>query len=334
MIAVVGATGTMGRLLVAELTSRSEPGPRSGPASGSDPESPPSVVRSATDLASRGELVRAVAHNPEAVFAGRPGVEAVAADVATPDGAARAVAGARVVVSAITGFASPAGVMGIDSAANQALARAAAAAGVEHFILLSVGRAAPDSPIDLFRAKAQAEQAVRDSGVAWTIIRPTAYAETWLGLVGGPLVATGKTMVFGRGRNPINFVSALDIARFVRRAIEDPTMRGEVVEVPGPENLTIHDLIRLVENVSGRQGTVSHIPRTAMRIFSRLLRPLNAMRAGQMAAAVMMDTADMTIDGPAIRAAYPSIPMIRAAEVAGTMFGGARVTGDRQVAPG
>ena len=37
--------------------------------------------------------------------------------------------------------------------------------------------------------------------------------ETWAGLVGEPLVETGKTRIFGRGGNPINFVSADDVAR-------------------------------------------------------------------------------------------------------------------------
>ncbi len=294
MIAVVGATGTMGRLLIPELLSRQ---------GGSGPEP-----------------LRAVAHDPASALVRQPGVELVAADVATEAGAARAVAGARVVVSAITGFSAPAGVTGIDAAANRILIRAAARAGVEHLVILSVRGADPGSRIELFRAKGQAEQAARESGMAWTFIRPTAYLETWLGIVGGPLVTTGKTMVFGRGRNPINFVSAFDVARHVQLAIEDPEMRGCILDVPGPKNLTIEELIRLVEAVSGRTAKVSHVPRLALPILSSAIRPFNAMRAGQMGAALMMDTADMAVDGAVIRAAQPSIAMTDALEVACRMF--------------
>jgi uncharacterized protein YbjT (DUF2867 family) len=290
MILVAGASGTLGRLLVPLLVARREP-------------------------------VRVVTRDPVAAASRLSGVELVAGDVTRPDDARRAVQGARVVVSAITGFASPAGTQAVDAAGNHVLAQAAAAAGVEQLILLSVAQASADHPVALFRAKFAAEQAVRASGVGWTIIRPTAYLETWLGLIGGPLVANGKTLVFGRGRNPINFVSALDIARFVGLAIADPSLRGQVVDVPGPENLTLDQLVEITETVCGRSGRVSHTPRAVMRLLSVALRPINRMRAGQIQAALIMDTRDMTVDGQAARAAYPSIPMTTASTVAERLFG-------------
>ena len=202
MIVVAGATGTLGPLLVPLLVAGGEP-------------------------------VRVVTRDPER---GRrfEGVEVVGADVCTPEGAREAVAGARVVISAITGFASPAGVRAVDERGNRMLANAAADAGVERFILVSVAQAAPDHPIELFRAKAAAEAAVRSSGIAWTIVRPTAYLETWLGIVGGPMVASGKALIFGRGRNPINFVSAVDVARTIEHAVAAPIEARQTIEVPGP----------------------------------------------------------------------------------------------------
>ncbi len=194
------------------------------------------------------------------------------------------------------------------------------AAGVERFILLSVLGATVEHPIELFRAKADAERIVRSSGLAFTFIRPTAYLETWLGLLGGPLMSTGKTRVFGQGRNPINFVSALDVARFVDLAVTDPSMAGKAVDVPGPTNHTLDQLVGIVQSVSGRTGAVSHSPTMVMRLLSVALRPINPMRAGQVSTAVVMDTADMSVDGPATRAPYPAIPMTTAVEVATRMF--------------
>ncbi len=289
MIVVAGATGTLGPVLVPLL-------------------------------AATGEAVRVVSRNPDAAAAQLPGVEIVGADVTRPDGARRAVEGARVVVSAITGFTSQAGVQAVDAEGNRVLARAAADAGVEQFVLFSVHQAAPDHPMELLRAKFAAEVAVRETGIAATIIRPTAYLETWLGLVGRPLVETGKTVVFGRGRNPVNFVSALDIARATELAIRDPSMRGRAIEMPGPENLTLDDLVAIVRAATGIEGRVSHTPLPAMRVLSRVLRPIKPVMARQIATAVVMDTRDMAVDGPAVRAAVPSIPMTTAAEVAGRMF--------------
>jgi hypothetical protein len=48
------------------------------------------------------------------------------------------------------------------------------------------------------------------------------------------------------------------------------------------------------------------------------------MRAQQIAAALVMDTREMAVDGPTIRAIDPSIPMTTAAEVATAFFGAAR----------
>ncbi len=289
MIVVAGASGTLGPVLIPLLVGRGEP-------------------------------VRVVTRDPHAAGRKLSGVELVAGDVTRPADARRAVEGARVVVSAITGFASPAGLQAVDAEGNRILVEAAAAAGVEQFVLLSVAQASADHPMALLRAKFAAEQAVRASGVGWTIIRPTAYLETWLGLIGGPLVAQGKTLVFGRGQNPINFVSALDVARFVDLAIADRSFRGKVVEVPGPENLTLDQLVEITRAASGRSGHVSHSPRAVMRLLSIALRPINRMRAGQIAAALLMDTLDMTIDGPTVRAAFPSIQMTTAAVVAERLF--------------
>lgn len=290
MIVVAGASGTLGPLLI------------------------PLLVAS-------GEHVRVVTRDPDAAARKLPGVELVAGDVTKPDTARRAVEGARVVVSAITGFASPAGTQAVDVEGNRVLADAAAGAGVEQYVLLSVAQASADHPIELFRAKFAAEEAVRACGIGWTIIRPAAYLETWLGLLGGPLVANGKTMVFGRGRNPINFVSAFDVARFVDLSIVDPSLRGQVVDVPGPDNLTLDQLVEIVETTCGRSGRVSHSPRAVMRLLSFALRPVDRMRASQIEAALAMDSRDMTIDGRAVRANYPSIPMTTAATVAGQLFG-------------
>lgn len=290
MIVVVGASGTLGPLLVPLLVGRGEP-------------------------------VRVVTRDPHGAAGRLDGVELMVGDVTRPEDARRAVEGARVVVSAITGFASPGGVKAVDEDGNRTLATAAAAANVEHFVLLSVGGAAADHPIPLFRAKHAAEEAVRASGIDWTIIRPSAYLETWLGIIGGPLVGTGKTLVFGHGENPINFVSAFDVARFVDLAISDPTRRGQVVEVAGPANLTLNQLVDTVERASGRTGRVSHSPRAIMRLLSVVLRPINGMRAGQVQAALVMDTTNMALDGHAARPADPAHPLSEAADVAARMFG-------------
>jgi uncharacterized protein YbjT (DUF2867 family) len=154
-------------------------------------------------------------------------IQTAEGDVRSPAALERAMSGVTTVISAISAFGRGAGsTRTVDWEGNRNLIRVAEAAGVEHFILISVHGAALDHPIELFRMKYLAEQLLTASTLSWTILRPTANFETWANLLGEPLLETGKTMVFGRGENPINFVSVRDVARFVQLAVVDPTLRG------------------------------------------------------------------------------------------------------------
>ena len=231
--------------------------------------------------------------------------------------------GVRTVISAINGFGGEGalGVKAIDRDGNVNLIDAAEAAGVEHFVLVSIQQAAADHPIELFRMKAAAEQRLRASRMAWTMVRPTAYQETWLEIVGRPLVTTGSTRVFGRGQNPINFVSAGDVARIVDVAVTDPTLRGDSVDVQGPENLSFDEFVETVRTTTGATGSVNHVPLPMLRMMSVILRPIKPVLAGQMAAAVVMDTRDMTADTTERARSFPHIPSTPLRDVAARQLG-------------
>ena len=246
-----------------------------------------------------------------------PRVQTVTGDVTDPRTLAQAAAGAGTVVSAITGFGPARDVSPrtVDWQGNVNLIRAAKAAGVEHFVLLSVCQAAVDHPIELFRMKHRAEEELRASGLAWTIIRPTAYMETWLRVLGDPLLDTGTTRIFGRGENPINFVSAHDIAGLVDLAVTDLAMRGVTVDACGPENLTMNQVVETFQTATGATGKVSHVPLPMLRVMSAVMKPFNPTMAGLAEASVVMDTRDMTFDASDTRGRYPSVPMTRLADV-------------------
>jgi uncharacterized protein YbjT (DUF2867 family) len=245
------------------------------------------------------------------------GVEIVEGDVRDLAAVRRAVAGTQTVISAIQGFAgtkngSPAT---IDRDGNRNLIRAAREAGVEHFVLVSVKDASPNHPADLMRMKYAAEQDLRASGLAWTIIQPTAYMETWCEVLGRPLLVKGKTQVFGRGRNPINWVSTTDVAEFVVLATVDRALRSEVIEAGGPENLTMTAFVDNFRTETGSSGTVGHIPPVAMRLMGVAMSFVNPEMARQIQMGVIMDTRPQAFDASETRRRYPSIPLTHLAEV-------------------
>ena len=219
------------------------------------------------------------------------------------------VRGADTVVSAVHGFAGPGGVSpaSVDRAGNANLIEAAARAGAA-FVLVSVVGASPDHPIGLFRAKYAAEETLRASGVPWTIVRATAFVETWATIMRQPLVTSGKIPVFGRGDNPINFVCATDVAALAERAVTDPGLRGQVLALGGPDNLTFNQLAVIVQETAGRRGTVRHIPRPALRAVAGLTAAVKPALARQARAALAMDLLDMTFDSAPTRRAFPDLP--------------------------
>ena len=264
MIAVAGGTGRLGTLVVKRL-------------------------------AARGLEVRVLTRDPHrACHLSDCVAEVVSCDVRDRASIESALAGATIVVSAVHGFAGPGRVSpeSVDRDGNANLVEAAGAVGAD-MVLLSVVGAAERSPMELFRAKYAAEQHLRLSGVGWTIVRATAFVELWAEIMKKPIV-------FGRGENPINFVSVDDVAAVVERAVTDTGLRGQVIEVGGPQNLTFNELASLLQRVRGRPAKLRHVP-------PRLLRAM-APFARQARAAIAMDTIDMTFEPPA-RQASAGLPM-------------------------
>lgn len=218
------------------------------------------------------------------------GVEVVEGDARDPAALAALVRGCDTVVSAMHGFVGPDSPGAIDRDANRALI--AAAKDVGHLVLVSVQGAAPDHPMSLHRAKFAAEEALRKSGLRYTIVRPTAFLETWTTIIGGPLAAKGHALVFGPGRNTINFVPVKDVARLVARAVLDGRLERDTVEIGG-ENLAMVTLAQRLIAQRG-SGTIKHIPLPVLRAMSVLARPFSPSFARQARAAVVMNTFDFS----------------------------------------
>ena len=243
------------------------------------------------------------AHLPETV-------EILTRDLRDRTALTAAIHGCTTVISAVHGFVGPdkPSPESIDRDANRALIQAAVAVGVEHFVLLLVLGAAADHPMSLHRAKPAAEQTLQASGLEWTIIRPAAYLETWIGVIGAKLGDHAEALVFGPGRNPINFVSAHDVAAVVDLAVQDQSVRGQILEVAGPENLSFVTFADRLISASGKPGRTKHIPLPMLRAMALLARPISPVLARQARAAVVMNATAMSVDVSAIRERFSTVP--------------------------
>jgi NADH dehydrogenase len=264
-------------------------------------------------LASSGQQVRVLTRDP--ANARDLPVDVVTGDLTDPQSLTAAAAGCGTVVCAAHGFLGGRGrgPEAVDDRGNANLLRAAADAGVGDAILLSVLDAGASHPMSLHRAKHAAEQHLYASGLRYTVLRPSSYLETWTGVIGGKLAAGGPALVFGNGRNPVNFVSVRDVAALVDLAVGDASLRGEAIDGPGPDNLTMTEFAQLLGATKIRR-----VPRNALRVMATAAAPFAPAFARQAAAALVMDSTDMTADATALQSRFPHISWHRAADVLAT----------------
>ncbi|WP_345678358.1 NAD(P)H-binding protein [Yinghuangia aomiensis] len=137
------------------------------------------------------------------------------------------------------------------------LVEAAAAAGVRRVVLLSahgVGEADDGRPLK------GAEDAVRASGMDWTILRPGWFAQNFSETFWRPAVLTG-TLALPTGDGRTAFVDADDIAEVAAAALTDVRHAGRIYQLTGPRSLGFAEAVEIIGKATGR--TVRHVDVTA-----------------------------------------------------------------------
>jgi NADH dehydrogenase len=144
--------------------------------------------------------------------------------------------------------------MEVDAGGTEHLVAAARGAGVRRIAYVSGAGAAPDARRHWFRAKWRAEEAVRHSGLDWTIVRPT-----WI--YGPRDVALNRFLGFARhlpfvpmtnaGRQLLAPVFIDDVGRLVADSLVDPAAANQVFELGGPDTLPMREIIGRALSTAG-----------------------------------------------------------------------------------
>jgi NADH dehydrogenase len=141
---------------------------------------------------------------------------------------------------------------------NSALLFAAAAeAGVERIVHVSVTNPSEDSPLPYFRGKAQVERALAGAGPAYAIVRPTLVFGPRDILVNNIAWILRRFPVFvvpGGGSGRVQPVSAEDVAELA------VTTAAGTVDAAGPEEYSFDDLVRAVGAAIGCRRRLVHAP--------------------------------------------------------------------------
>lgn len=226
MILVTGATGTIGSEVVRQLVAR-------------------------------GEKVRALTRNPGQARV-PSGVEAARghhADRASVDAALTGVEVAFLV-----------GVFGPDDAEHdRGLVAAAQAAGVRRIVKLSaIGTGDPAvGPVGTWHMAG--EQAVRDSGLEWTVLRPSAFASNTLGWAAS--VRAGSPIPNTSGTGGQGVVDPRDVSEVAVAALLDTGHAGRTYTLTGPEVLSVPGQAAVLAGVLGRPVEVRDLSTAEAREY-------------------------------------------------------------------
>lgn len=204
-------------------------------------------------LASRGEPVRAMTRDPANLNppAGSA-IDVVRADFDDPASLARAAAGVRTVfLVTVPGSPTP--------RHDLAMLEAARSAGVARVVRLSAigtGDEFGDETVGAWHLLA--ERAVRASGMAWTLLRPSIFASNFLQFASLINAAAPVPNLTGAGRQGV--VDPRDVAAVAVAALTTPAYAGQVLTPTGPELLSVPDQADLLGRVLGRPVLTVDLP--------------------------------------------------------------------------
>lgn len=312
MIAVIGGTGFVGRAIVAELLRR-------------------------------GQQVVVISHGgrSELRIDGQS-VEVRRADVTDRAALTAALTGVETVVGAAqfkgAPNENPRKGLTYEAVDRDGTINAVAVAqlnGVSRYVYISGAGAAPDADQHWFRAKWAAEEAVRGSGLAHTIIRPSwVYGprdnalNQYVAFVRSPLPVVP---VIGNGKQRLMPAFVDDVARV---AADGAT--GELdgtFEIGGPEVMTMDEVIRTVETVVSKRKPLLHQPAWLVKALFSPKALLPALPIPLTPQGVTFATMDAVCDNAALLAVEASLRLTPLREGLETYLGANR-SGERAAAGG
>jgi NADH dehydrogenase len=239
-------------------------------------------------LLAEGTEVRCLVRDPRRLGAQRVRVQIALGDLTDPPSFRNALRGVHTVVHLAASIRDqPRGsIEELNGIATWRMVEAAGRQGVERFVFFSALGASTHHRTRLLRAKALAEQAVRDADVRSIVFAPSivyAPGDPWLTLL-ERMALFPMMPVSGNGRAVFQPIWADDVAACVVGALREPDGEGTAddgaqrrYELAGPETLTHSEIVRTLLRSQGRGRPLVHVPTPVvsrcLRLLERALGP-------------------------------------------------------------
>ena len=205
--------------------------------------------------------------------------ELVRGDVLDPNSLAAAMDGIDTVIHLVAIIEQTGGATfdAIIRQGTENVVAAARAAGVTRFIHMSAlgDRSNPEYPY--LHAKWAAEEAVRGSGLDWTIFRPSVIfgpGDGFITVLANLIRRAPVIPVVGSGASKFQPVATADVSDSFGRAVDDPATIGQVYELGGGEIYSYAEMLDVIAAQLGKSRPKVHIPIGMMKAIVRATSPL------------------------------------------------------------
>jgi NADH dehydrogenase len=148
--------------------------------------------------------------------------------------------------------------------------------GISRFVHVSALGASPHGPGNYFSSKGKAEEIVRQSGLSWTIFRPSGIVgpgDQFLTELGRAVRRAPFLPIPGDGEFLLQPVFVGDVVKGITDCLKRPDTEKREFEVGGPERITYNALIDRIAAAQGVRVRKVHIPlprfRRIVGFFSR-----------------------------------------------------------------
>lgn len=138
---------------------------------------------------------------------------------------------------------------------------AAKNAGVERIVKISVYGCDPEVDIFLPRAHAAVEQYLKDSGIAYTLLRPHSFMQNLLGSL--PTIQGQGLIYSNAGEAEIPLIDARDIGAVAAAVLYESGHEGKVYELTGPRAISYQEVAKSIGDAIGKQVDYVSVPDAA-----------------------------------------------------------------------
>ncbi|MBI5102496.1 MAG: complex I NDUFA9 subunit family protein [Nitrospirae bacterium] len=218
--------------------------------------------------------------SPEAKFL-REGVRIIRGDITKPETLKGALSSDDLVVHLVGIIEEKGGstFQKVHVEGTRNLLDEARSAGVRHFFYQSALGADINSWSGYLRTKAAAEEMVKESGLRYTIFRPSLIIGPWDGftkMIVGMLKVSPVLPIPGDGMAKFQPIYVNDWLKCIEKVIDHPELYQSVYELGGPEHIPYHELVGLIAEVSGHKRPELNIPMGLMKFGAALLGGLTS----------------------------------------------------------